>query len=1064
VRALVDAAFGRSRAVLAALLLVTLWGGAVAWNIPKEAEPDVQLPVVYVSMAHEGIAPEDAERLLVRPVERELQGLEGLKEVRSTASEGHASVLLEFEAGTDIDQALADVREKVDLARAELPGDTEEPLVEEVNLSLFPVLVVTLAGDVPERALLQAARDLQDRIEALPDVLEAEIAGEREEVVEIVIDPARVEAYGLRLDELYALVERNNRLVAAGAWDVGQGRFAVKVPGVLEGVEDILAMPVKAQGGRSVALADVAAVRRTFKDPTGFARVDGRPALALEVTKRVGRNIITTIDAVKAVVEAERARWPANLRVGYSQDKSGDIRDMVRDLGNNVAAAVALTMIVTVAALGLGPSALVGLAVPVSFLAGMLVLDATGLTVNIVVLFSLILAVGMLVDGATVVVEYADRKMAEGLGPREAYRRAAVRMAWPVAASTATVLAAFLPLLFWPGVVGEFMGYLPVTLIATLTASLVVALVFVPVLGGLLTRPGRRRRDAGGAAARALAAAESGDLALVRGGLVGAYVGLLRRATARPLLVVAAALVAGAAGWGAYAAFGRGVEFFPEVEAEEAQVVVHARGDLSMAERDALVREVEGYVLGVAGIERVYARSALSWRGGEDIEADAVGLILLEFADWRTRRPAAEIMAEVRARSADVAGVRVEVRAPRAGPPVGKPVQVEVGARDPERLLPVAGELRAFMDGLAGLKDVGDSRPVPGIEWRLAVDRGQAARLGADVSVVGSTVRLVTNGIRLGTYRPDDADDEVDIVARFPAAARNLAELDRLVVVTAMGPVPLSQLVARTAEPRGGELVRVDGRRALTVSADLEPGVLADAKVAEIRAWLASRDFGPGADFAFRGEDEEQAAAASFLGKAFAVALFLIALILLVQFDSVYQAFLVLTAVLYSTVGVLLGLLIVDQPFGIVMSGIGVIALAGIVVSNNIVLIDTYNELRGRGMPAEEAVLRTGATRLRPVLLTTFNGVLGLLPLVFKVNLDLIGREVTMGGPSADWWQQLSLAIAWGLTFATLVTLVLTPCLLVLGARVGERRERRRGGGTAPGPSAGVVPLPQAAE
>jgi multidrug efflux pump len=635
-------------------------------------------------------------------------------------------------------------------------------------------------------------------------------------------------------------------------------------------------------------------------------------------------------------------------------------------------------------------------------------------------------------------------------------------MFWPVTASTATVLAAFLPLLFWPGIVGEFMRYLPITLVATLAASLVMAMVFVPVLGAMFGRP-QAQDDAG---QRSLVATERGELAEIRG-WIGAYVRLLAVLIRHPLLMTLAGIAMVVASWWAYAAFGRGVEFFPEVEPEQAQVLVHARGDKSVLERDALVREVEARILGIPGIEHVYARTALSWRGGEDIDEDVVGLILLEFTDWKTRAPGEAIMAEIRARTAGIPGILVETRIPNAGPPVGKPVQLEITAREPEKLAPVVAEVRRFFDRLPGLKDVTDSRPVPGIEWELDVDREAAARYGADIVTVGSTVRLLTNGIKVATYRPDDADDEIDIVARYPLAARHLAELDRLVVNTPKGAVPLAHMVTRSARPKSGDLIRVDGARAYTVSADVEEGVLPDAKVGEVRAWLARQGFDPQVGFTFRGEDEEQKAAQAFLGRAFGIALFLIAMILLLQFNSFYQVLLILSAVIFSTIGVFLGLLIVDQPFGIIMSGIGVIALAGIVVSNNIVLIDTYNELRGRGMEPVEAVLRTGAQRIRPVLLTAFNGVLGLIPLVFKMNVDLVHRSVTLGGPSADWWQQLSLAIAWGLTFATLITLVLTPCLLILGARTSvalqllrarwrSRRPRRRGV-----PAEGV---PQAAE
>lgn len=1057
-RRLIEAAFARPRTVLAALVALVLWGAMVALEIPKEAEPDVQLPIVYVSVRLEGIAPADAERLLVKPLERELRSLEGLERIRAIASEGHASLVLTFEAEVDIDRAVLEVRERVDRAKAELPAEAEEPLVEEVNLSLFPVLVVTLSGDVPERTLLRLARDLEDRIEQLPEVLDVVIAGEREERVEILIHPERVEGYGLKVEEVLSLVRRNNQLVAAGSWDVGAGRFAVEVPGLVEDLADLRAMPVKVEGGTVVRLGDIATIRRTFADPEGFARVDGRPAIALEVKKRIGRNIIRTVEAVRAVVEAERASWPPGIQVGYSQDKSQVIETMLDDLGNNVITAVILTMIVTVAALGLRSSALVALAVPVAFLASFVVLQAMGLTLNIVVLFSLILAVGMLVDGATVVVEYADRKMAEGFSPQAAYRRAAVRMASPVLSSTLTVLAAFIPLLFWPGIIGQFMRYLPITMVATLGAALVMALVFVPVIGSMLGRPPKEDL----VAKRNVAATESGDLATV-GGVIGVYLRVLRFALARPIAVTGLAALVFLASWGAYALFGRGVELFPEVEPDRAQITVHARGDLSVFERDRLVRAVEERVLGVPGVTQVYARSALDWRGGEQVEEDVIGMLLLELADWRTRRPARAIVEELRDRVRDLPGVRVEVRTPRAGPPSGKPVQLELRSRDPERLAAATAAARTVFDRHPGLVEIGDSRPVPSLRFELAVDREQAARVGADVATIGATVRLLTNGLIVASYRPDDTDREVDIVARYPREERGLDELERLVVVTPAGPVPLAHMVVPRAAPRIAEIERVDGERSFTVAADVRPGVLPDTVVAELARWL-SREGDPAVRYRFKGEQEEQEKASSFLGRAFAAALFLIAVILLTQFNSVYQTLLILSAVLFSTVGVLLGLLIVDQPFGIIMSGIGVIALAGIVVSNNIVLIDTYNELRARGLPVEEAILRTGAQRLRPVLLTTFNGVLGLLPLVFKLNVDVIGREITVGGPSADWWQQLSLAIAWGLTFATLITLVLTPCLLLIGARFGSFWRGLRRGRGEPERSAEVLPLPRAAE
>ena len=1057
---LIDASFRRSRTVFVALLLIIIAGAIAYQTIPKEADPDIQIPILYVVMIHDGISPEDAERLLVRPMEAELRGLEGVKEMTATAAEGRAYVVLEFEIGTDIDEAMADVRAKVDLVRPELPEDTDEPTVEEVNLALFPVLVVTLSGDLPERTLVRAAERLETAIEALPSVLEVDIQGKREELVEIVVDPVKVEAYGLRADEIVASVSRNNQLVAAGTMDTGQGRFAIKVPGLFETVGDILSMPVKAAGDTVVTLRDVATVRRSFKDAETFARVDGRTALTLEVKKRLGTNILETVASVRAVVAMAEPELPAGLEIGFLQDRSDSIRLMLTDLQNNVLSAVILVMIVVVAALGFRSALLVGFAVPGSFLAGILVIAIAGLTVNIVVLFGLILAVGMLVDGAIVVTELADRRMAAGVHRRDAYRQAAKRMAWPITASTATTLAAFLPLVFWPGIVGEFMRYLPITLLATLTASLLMALVFVPNIGALIGKtPLTSAGDLGAIDD------ERQDILERTHGFVRLYVRLLGGALTHPVKVVVAAMLIAVTVYAAYAAFGRGIEFFPDVEPERAQVMVHARGDLSIYERDALVREVEERILDTDGVRAFYTTTAIDF-SSDEVDADVVGVILLEFEDWRVRRPGEVLMEELERLTDPLAGIIVEIRKEEGGPPVGKPVQLQIAAARPDVLAEVTDQVRRQFDGMSGLVNVSDTRPVPGIEWELLVDREQASRYGADVATVGPLVQLVTTGVLVGTYRPDDAEDEVDIRARYPQTDRGLGQLDNLRVPTAEGPVPLSNFVTRVAAPRVAEIKRVDGDRVFTVGADTAPGVLADDKVQELRAWLDREIWPADVTFTFKGEDEEQKAAQAFLGKAFGVALFLIAMILVTQFNSFYQSGLILSAVVFSTVGVLLGLLVTDQPFGIIMSGVGVIALAGIVVNNNIVLIDTYNELRRHGLEPRDAVLRTGAQRLRPVLLTTITTVLGLMPMVLKVNVNLFTREITVGGPSTDWWSQLASAVAGGLAFATLLTLVLTPCLLYLPTHLRSWwSERPRGSGprTTPQQSA-PAGLAEAAE
>jgi multidrug efflux pump len=1037
VNALIDALVSRPRPIIMVLAMLLVAGAVTYVTIPKEAEPDIPIPQIYVNIAHEGISPEDAERLLIRPMEQELRTIEGLKELRATGAEGAGVLNLEFEAGFDEDQALLDVREKVDLAKAELPQDAEEPIVQEISLSMFPVLIVLLHGDIPERALVGIARELRDDIEGLPGVLQAEIGGDREELLEVIVDPVRLESYNLDYQDIFNYVSRNNRLVAAGALDNGSGRFAVKVPGVLESLEDLMELPIKTEGGTTVTFMDVAEVRRTFKDPQGYARLNGDRTVALEVQKRVGANIIEVVDSVRALVEEAQQSWPETLEVEFTQDQSEQVRTMLQDLQNNVLTAVVLVMIVVLAALGMRSAGLVAVAIPGSFLTAILTLGLIGYSINIVVLFSLIMAVGMLVDGSIVVVELAERNIAEGHAAGRAYVLAAQRMAWPIIASTATTLAAFMPLVFWPGMIGEFMKYLPITLLITLTASLAMALIFVPTIGSL-ARAQPRARDNAPAEADSVASLEE------LSGFTRRYIGFLRRIMHHPGIVVSVAFLLLLATFFGYSQFGRGVIFFVEVEPEQAVLNIHARGDLSIEERDALVAQVEERILDMPEYSSVYTRSAVSFGG--DADEDIIGRIQLNFVDWNERRKADDIMDEVRARTADLPGIIVEPQVQESGIVSGKPIVLELSSRNPDLLNEAVAQVRAGLEEVDGIIDITDSRPIPGIDWRINVNREEAAKYGADVSTVGNAIQLVTTGIMVGDYRPDDADDEVDIRVRFPDENRNLGQLDRLRIAIGDALVPVSNFVTREPAPRVGTVERTDGVRTMRISADVRDDVLADDKVQELQAWLSAGPTDPRLDVEFKGENEDQREAEAFLSRAFGAALFLMAIILVAQFNSFYQALLILTAVVFSIVGVLLGLLLTNQPFGVVMCGIGVIALAGIVVNNNIVLIDTYNRVRLKVDTAANAALITCAQRLRPVMLTTVTTILGLMPMVLGVNVNLLSRNIEIGGPSTQWWKQLASTVAGGLAFATLLTLLLTPCLLVVGERFGRFLRRRRDG------------------
>ena len=1030
--ALIDAAFSRARVVILSLVMILAVGAYAYIGIPKESSPEIPIPTLYVSTSLEGISPEDSERLLVEPLETELSAITGLKQITSNGAEGHASVQLEFEPGFDSDEALDKVREGVDRAKSDLPEDATDPVVTEINTALFPILTAILSGPVPERTLNTISEELKDAIEGLSGVLEVDVGGERTELLEVLIDPTVFETYNISFEELISQINRNNRLIAAGAIESGAGRLVLKVPGLIENVEDVMSLPIKVRGDTVVTFADVAAIRRTFKDPSGFARIDGQPALALEIKKRSGANIIETVAAVRELIDEMRAEWPDSITVKYTQDESEQVQDMLSDLEANVIAAVILVMIVIVWALGVRSALLVGLAIPGAFLAGVTALWVMGYTMNLVVLFSLILVVGMLVDGAIVTTELADRRLQEGHAPRAAYAHAAKRMAWPIIASTATTLSVFFPLLFWTGTVGEFMKFLPITVILTLTASLFMALVFIPVVGGIIgKRPPQSAKDKA-----TLFAAEQGDPRDLKG-FTGGYVKLLQFAILRPWITLILAIAMLMGGFTAYAQFGNGITFFPEVEPDFAQVQVRARDNFSIYEQDALVRQVEQRLFAYDEIASVYARTGSSNRDS----ADLIGTIQVEFTEWDERRTAAMIGEEIRTEMAAIPGIDVQVQTASNGPSAGKPVNLRVQAHDPEVQQQLVDQIREKMADIGGFTDVTDSRPLPGVEWRIAVNRSEAARFGADISTLGQAVQLLTRGITVADYRPDDAEGSIDINVRFPSDERTLEELQSLRVPTSAGLVPISNFVTFEPSPRTGTITRVDQERVVTIEANVAPGVLVNDQTVALRSAIDAMDLPPGVEASFAGEAEDQQESMIFLAGAFITAIFLMFVILVIQFNSFYQAFVVMSAIVFSIAGVLFGLLITGRPFGVVMGGIGVIALAGIVVNNNIVLIDTYNDLKKAGLSPLEAALRTGAQRLRPVVLTSVTTALGLMPMVIGLNINFFTREIVYGAPSTQWWTELSSAIAGGLVVATVLTLVVTPAMLMLGEKKAKRAE-----------------------
>ena len=1124
--AVIDWAAARARMILAFIALSLLAGGFAYVSLPKEGEPDIEIPALFVSVPFPGISAEDSETLLVRPMETELQDLDELKTMTATAAEGYAGIALEFEFGWNRTETMAEVRDAMGKAEAKFPDGYDSYSVNEINFSEFPIIIVNLTGAVPERTMARVAEALQEKVEAIDAVLEAGIAGKRDEMVEVLIDPLRLESYNVTADELISVVQSNNQLIAAGEVKGDSGSFSVKIPGSFDDVRDIYALPVKLNGDRVVTLGELATIRMTYQDREGTARFNGESTIALQVVKRKGYNVIDTAAEVKRVVAQAAADWPPELRaavrVGTSNDQSRVVGSMVDQLEGSVLTAIALVMIVVLAALGPRPAILVGFSIPTSFLLCFVLLGLMDITISNIVMFGLILAVGMLVDGAIVVVEYADKRITEGSGPMSAYVEAAKRMFWPVVSSTATTLCAFLPMLFWPGVPGQFMGMLPVTLIFVLAASLVVALIYLPVMGGVTGRISRSFTRASEAlrahAPRwvrlalvppALLAMYLGAMLVVNPGFLGpaplsgpaaALPGILlflaaafaasvtlgaargpdhprkapgHRRTAfgrviwlltanpvMPLVTVAAVVAFVVATFGLYGAHNNGTEFFTESEPEQAIVYVRARGNLSLAQKDQLVGQVEQVVLAHPGVLNAFAFAGdggLSTNtGGAEPPLDTIGQIQLEIIPWEDRRDRPEldgdlVIADLTRDTGRIPGIRTEILSADMGPASAKPVHLRLTGDAWDDLLAATHATRAAFDATPGLTLVEDTLPLPGIDWQIDVDVEKAGRYGANVATVGAMVQLITQGLELDTMPVPSSDEEIPIRVRLPQQDRVLATLDTLKVRTAQGLVPLSNFITRTPVARLAQIKRVDQKRYFDVKAAVTPGqqtegdsagqpVTPSERIATLTRWLqdarADGTLPASVSWEWTGDQEDQEESASFLISAFSAALALMFIILLAQFNSFYNALLVLLAVVLSTAGVLIGMLVMDQSFSIIMTGTGIVALAGIVVNNNIVLIDTYQEYSGY-MPRIEAIVRTAEDRIRPVLLTTVTTMAGLAPMMLGLSLDFWAGGYSIDSPTALWWKQLATAVVFGLGIATVLTLVFTPAMLALRVWLG---------------------------
>ena len=1118
------------------IAILCLGGVGVYVSMPRESFPEVEIPFVVVYTVYPGVSPTDMETLVTRPIETELKAVSGIKEIRSTTSEGLSSIEVEFNPEQDLETALANVREKVDLAKPDLPPEAEDPRVQDVDFSQLPILLATLSGPVGVQQLTEVAEEMQEDIEALPGVNRVTVVGGREREVHVQVDPKRLSFFELSLADLVIAVARENRNVPGGEIAVGGLEYLVRLPAEVRQPSEIEDFVIKVREGQPVFVRDVASVVFGFEDESSRSRVDREPSVTLSVEKRTGANLVAVADLVNAEIDRWREMLPAGISASVVGDISVEIRRMVSELENNVISGLLLVVGCLMAFVGLRNSFFVGVAIPLSMMASFLVLGWIGYTLNMMVLFSLILMLGMLVDNAVVIVENIYRHREHGdAGPDAAYE-ATTEVARPVIASTITTLCAFSPLLIWPGIIGDFMSYLPVTLIIGLTASLVVALIINPTLCAHLMAPPRRRAGGGRREEHAFRrgyrrllvwALRSGSDAGTRPwflrnwALPAAFVVFLGAAVALALggmffqtnaLFIAVGVLAGIGvlafglqgvawlgwslvrrlfGWGPYItdhrsgiiwtmcailvgtvgiylSVGKGVELFPEVEPRQIIISVDAPAGSSLDASDEVVTRIEEQTAGTVDMQHQIANvgsTGLSLTpqagggGGGSPNQSRVSLYMDERAN-RVVRNTFSTMEEIRATLADIVGANIKVDAPQDGPPTGKAVSVRILGDELDEIARLAEEAQNRIRGIEGLvnldDDLGEGKP----ELRVEVDREEAMRSGVNTQVIAATVQTGVLGAEASKYRV--GEDEHDIRVRLaPEARRSLDDIAELTVPDEDGvPIPI-RAVADLRHGVGPAAVRrVDLNRVATIEGDVvrESG-RTDASVREeVGSELDAMDWPPGYRWEFSGANTEELQAREFLSRAFVIALLLILMVLVTQFDSLVLPLAIITSVALSVIGVLWGLILTGTAFGIIMTGIGVISLAGIVVNNAIVLCDFIRQLREKGLSRHDAVVEAGSIRLRPVLLTAVTTVLGLVPLTLGLNIDFFALSISTGGESSQFWASMGVAVIFGLTVATVLTLVVVPVtydsLDGLSDAIARYRERRRGEARQPEPRA----------
>lgn len=1037
--ALINFFIDRYKATLTFLALILVWGITSVSQIPASAYSDINIPYVFVSTFYEGASPEDVERLITRPLEDRLRSVDDLKTMQSYSRDSMSYVILEFPDNVPKAESMVNVKDAVDEILLDLPGESEKPFVKEFSFDAFPVMNVNFVSDTAsERELIGFAREVANEIEALPGVLEAVLSGAPEEVLEATIDKTKLDSYKTSALDIYNAIQQNNKAIPAGNIISGTGKFSIIVPSVFETAEDVKNIPVLESNNAVVSLEELVDLRRTFKDRTSYARVNGRSSSTVSVLKKTdAREVVVALQIASIIKEAQKI-LPPDVEIIITEDRTKYSGELIEELAGNILTALVLVMTIVVAAMGLRSSTMVALAIPTCFLFACITLNIIDYTFNFMVCFGFLISLGMLIDGSVVVVEYADRKMSEGMDRIEAYRVAAKRMFWPVIISIGTTLAIFFPLFFWEGISGQFMKPMITTLFLVLIGSILYALVFTPAIGSRYANLGNRN-------IRTLnnsATLERGDPKSLDG-ITGVYARFLDKLLDQPGKVIAFILLSVITIFTLYGDHGPGGQFFVEEDPDTIIVEVQGRGNLNATETLDFLKEVEKIILTIKGPESVYLEQSGDGDPRDRGNADTVGKIYVGMPFDRDVliQTGAAVVIELKEKLKDIPGIKVAVRVRDSGPPTDNPIEIDIFGRDYQMVYEATAALTQFMDqNIPGAINVYSTIPEPQLKWKINIDKEKASQFGVTTSEIGTAIQFLTAGVKVGEYRPADLDESIDIRVRFPEEQRRLDLFDQLTINTRYGSVPLSSFVSIKPSYEAPAIRRVEGERAFTVAADYAPGALTEEVMPRIEQWIEDNNEYKKLGFDFGGQAEQSAADAAFFVSAATVGLFLMAILLMIQLNSFYQVWIVISAVFLSTAGVYLGHLITQFPSSFLFTNLGIIALAGIVVNNNIVLVDTFNVLRKEfvNAPIKDLIIRTAAQRIRPIVLTTATTVVGLLPLALGLGVDLMSREIGIGGRVVEWWTPLSFAVVCGLSFASIMTLILTPCWLMLPSKIKE--------------------------